>query len=219
MDAPVERLLLIDTCGETAGVALSAGEDIVAALDLDTGRASAGIVAAMRELFRQTGWTLPDLAAVAVVNGPGSFTGTRTGVAAAKGLCEATGLALATVSRLAVLARAGKTPLAALDAGRSELYLRDEGAPPNEFLCRPDELAALAEGRPIAVSEERIRQRLIDLGVEDLLFRPLHIADTLPLALEALRSGAHDAAAPVEANYLRHERDIYARTPSAVEAK
>jgi tRNA threonylcarbamoyladenosine biosynthesis protein TsaB len=216
MNLAAERLLLIDTCGETAGVALSAGEDIVVALDLDTGRASAGIVAAIRGLLQQSGWSLTDLAAIAVVNGPGSFTGTRTGLAAAKGLCEAAGLPLVAVSRLAVLAGAGNTPLAALDAGRGELYLRDEAAEPNEFLCRLDDLAAVAQGRPIAVSEDRIhkriQERLIGLGTDNLVFHPLHVADAVPLALEGLRSGAQDAAAPVEANYLRQERDIYAQT-------
>jgi tRNA threonylcarbamoyladenosine biosynthesis protein TsaB len=212
MNAAAERLLLIDTCGETAGVALSAGDSIVAALDLDAGHASAGIVAAIRELLQQTGWSLGDLTAVAVVNGPGSFTGTRTGLAAAKGLCEAVGLPLLSVSRLAVLARAGKTSLAALDAGRNELYLRDADAEPSEFLCGLDELVDLSPGRQIAVSEGRIQERLIGLGLRNLLHHPLHVADALPLVLEALRSGAPDETATVEANYLRHERDIYART-------
>jgi tRNA threonylcarbamoyladenosine biosynthesis protein TsaB len=212
MNYDAERLLLIDTCGETAGVALSVGDRIVAAQDLDTGRASAGIVAAIRELLRQTGWSLGELAAVAVVNGPGSFTGTRTGVAAAKGLCEAAGVPLVAVSRLSVLARAANAPLAVLNAGRGELYLRDAEVELNEFLCRLDDLAGLSRGRLIAVSEERVRERLIELVVRGIVFHPLHVADALPLALEALRSGPQDAALTVEANYLRQESDIYAKT-------
>jgi tRNA threonylcarbamoyladenosine biosynthesis protein TsaB len=216
MNHGAERLLLIDTCGETAGVALSAGDGIVAAQDLDTGRASAGIVTGIRELLRQTGWSLAELAAVAVVNGPGSFTGTRTGLAAAKGLCEAGGLPLVAVSRLAVLARAAKAPLAVLDAGRGEFYLRDEaggdGGDAVERLCRLDDLAEILRDRAIAVSEERVRERRIGLGVRGIVFHPLHVGDALALALEALRSGPQDAAVLVEANYLRQEGDIYART-------
>jgi tRNA threonylcarbamoyladenosine biosynthesis protein TsaB len=219
MDASAERLLLIDTCGETAGVALSDGDRIVAEQDLDTGRASVSIVAAVCELLLRAGWALADLAAIAVVNGPGSFTGTRTGVAAAKGLCEAAGLPLVAVSRLAVLAGVGKSSVAVLDAGRGEVYLHDASVTPNEVLCRFEDLAAIAEGRHIAVSEERVRERLIGLGIEALVFHPLHVVDALALALEALRSGQRDAAVLVEANYLRQESDIYAKTPAGTAGK
>ena len=47
---------------------------------------------------------LRELAAVVVVHGPGSFTGVRVGLSAAKGLCEAGGVPLIAVSRLALLA-------------------------------------------------------------------------------------------------------------------
>jgi tRNA threonylcarbamoyladenosine biosynthesis protein TsaB len=45
-----------------------------------------------------------ELAAVVVVHGPGSFTGVRVGLSAAKGLSEAGGVPLVAVSRLALLA-------------------------------------------------------------------------------------------------------------------
>jgi tRNA threonylcarbamoyladenosine biosynthesis protein TsaB len=122
-----ERLLLIDTCGETAGVALSEGLQVLASEDLARGSASAEIVSAMRRLLDQVGWRLAELSAVGVVSGPGTFTGMRIGLATAKGLCEAAGLPLAAVSRLAVLADAAslREGIAALDAGRGELYVRD----------------------------------------------------------------------------------------------
>src|SRR6202046_4071844 len=88
-----ERLLLIDTCGETAGIALTSGEEILASEDLARGSASAEIIDAIRRLLQtQPGGQLRDLDAIGVVHGPGSFTGIRTGLAAAKGLCEAAGL-------------------------------------------------------------------------------------------------------------------------------
>ncbi len=211
MRKPDQRLLLIDTCGETAGVALSLGDQIIAQHDLDPGRASAEIIAAIRQLLTQSGWPLASLTAIGVVSGPGSFTGTRTGLAAAKGLCEALGLPLIAVSRLAVLAAAAKATgtVAALDAGRGECYLRDP-AGPCEFLCKIDDLAAALQGRPLVIAEPRLHDRLHAMEAAEL--RPLHAADALPLVREALRSGDYANAALAEANYVRQEADIYSRT-------
>jgi tRNA threonylcarbamoyladenosine biosynthesis protein TsaB len=139
------RLLLIDTCGETAGVAVCVGSRVVASEDMERGRASAEIVAAVRRLLAGVGWRLAELDAVGVVSGPGSFTGMRTGLAAAKGLCEAPGVELAAVSRLEVLADAAGVShgFVALDAGRGEVYVR-EVATGREWLCEDAELAAQA---------------------------------------------------------------------------
>ena len=56
--------------------------------------------------------------------GPGSFTGVRVGLAAAKGLAEATGKRMVAVSNLRALASFGSAPLRAvvIDARRGEVY-------------------------------------------------------------------------------------------------
>jgi tRNA threonylcarbamoyladenosine biosynthesis protein TsaB len=145
METPLarnERLLLIDTCGDTAGVALSSGEEVLAAEDLARGTASAEILQAIRGLLLiQQGWQLRSLDGIGVVNGPGSFTGTRAGLATAKGLCESAALPLAAVSRLEVLANAADLAdgFAALDAGRGEVYAREIGTG-REWLCTTSDL-------------------------------------------------------------------------------
>lgn len=209
VDTPLpgnERLLLIDTCGEIAGVALSAGEQVLASEDLARGSASAEIVQAIRRLLAQLDWRLRDLSAIGVVRGPGSFTGIRAGLAAAKGLCEAAGLPLAAVSRLEVLADAASLSdgFAALDAGRGEVYLRD-GRTGREWLCSGADLAAACRGQRLALAETRLSDRL---GECDLLFRPLHAADALGAVLRRLREGGSDVAR-IDANYVREETDIY----------
>src|ERR1700748_3656535 len=87
MDAT--KILLIDTCGENAGVAVCRGGAVLGSELLPERGASAGIVAAVRRLLTAQGWKIAELDGIGVVNGPGSFTGVRAGVAAAKGLCEA----------------------------------------------------------------------------------------------------------------------------------
>lgn len=206
-------MLLIDTCGETAGIALSIGDEVLGAEDLARGRASAEVLSAIRRLLNQQKWCLEDLDAVGVVCGPGSFTGVRAGLAAAKGLCEATGLLLTAVSRLEVLSNAASLPdgFAALDAGRGEAYLRD-GTTGREWLCAIADLPDLCHGQPIAVAEAHLADQLKDFLT---VIHPLHAADALGSVLRRLAEGGNDLGL-TDANYLREEIDIYHRSATAV---
>ena len=58
----------------------------------------------IEQLLENTGHQLTDLAAVAVSDGPGSYTGLRIGGAAAKGLCFALDIPLVAISTLRALA-------------------------------------------------------------------------------------------------------------------
>lgn len=202
----------MDTCGETSGIAVSAGEYVLASEDLARATASAEILMAVRRLLNQVNWHLEDLAGVGVVRGPGSFTGVRAGLAAAKGLCEATGLSLAAVSRLEVLAQAAALPnaLAALDAGRGEAYVRD-GSTGREWLGTIADLATACHGQPIAVAEARLAGQLMGCIT---IFHPLHVADALGCVRRRLGEGGSDIAL-VDANYVREEADIYGKPASA----
>jgi tRNA threonylcarbamoyladenosine biosynthesis protein TsaB len=204
MESGQERMLVIDTCGEAAAVGLSQGASMVAVRQLPERSASATVVSAMRELLSQTGWTLGDLHGVGVVAGPGSFTGVRTGMAAAKGVCEALGLPLATISRLEVLAEAsGLTAgYALLAAGRDAVYVRALPAG-NEFLSSLAPMRQIAAGSSVVVAELQLADKL-----ERVLLQQIGLQDGLPGLLRSLRSGGVDAAA-AEANYVRAEADIY----------
>ncbi len=67
---------------------------------------------------------LPDIACFASAAGPGSFTGVRIGLAAIKGLAEATGKPATAVSNLQALAAFGTAQLRAvfLDARRGDVF-------------------------------------------------------------------------------------------------
>jgi len=208
-----ERLLLIDTCGETAGVAICVGQDVLAAENLSRGGASAEIVAVVRRLMEHVGWKLQELDAVGVVSGPGSFTGMRTGLAAAKGLCEAAGVRLVGVSRLEVLANAAMMTegVVALDAGRGQVYVR-EVVSGREWVCGDAELLDFLEKQSaggLVVAEERVAERLAAGGP---VVRPLHVIDALSVVLRRLVEGGALSNTVVDANYVRGEQDIYRKT-------
>jgi len=60
---------------------------------------------AIKSILQKAGKQLKDLDAIAVSHGPGSYTGIRVGLAAAKGLCYAAGKPLIVVSQLEILAQ------------------------------------------------------------------------------------------------------------------
>ena len=80
----------------------------------------------IEEIIKETGITFKDLSAIAVSQGPGSYTGLRIGVSAAKGLCFALGIPLIAVDTLQVLASQVKVSsgliVPMLDARRMEVY-------------------------------------------------------------------------------------------------
>jgi tRNA threonylcarbamoyladenosine biosynthesis protein TsaB len=102
-------ILLIDTSGETAGVALSESGKVVASkINPQQKDHAAWLHPAIQLLMKESGHSLSTLDAVSVTAGPGSYTGLRVGMATAKGLCYALKIPLITVSTLKVMANAGK---------------------------------------------------------------------------------------------------------------
>jgi tRNA threonylcarbamoyladenosine biosynthesis protein TsaB len=124
------KILLIDTCGAAGSLALADTvhePTLVISATLPGRSAAERLVPAIRSLADDSCISFGELDAVSVVHGPGSFTGVRVGLSAAKGLCHALGLPLVAISRLAVLASLCPKPTgvvyALLDAGRGEFYL------------------------------------------------------------------------------------------------
>ncbi len=80
----------------------------------------------IEEVLQKGGITYKDLAAVAVSMGPGSYTGLRIGVSAAKGLCYALSIPLLAIETLELLARkitvAEGVVIPMIDARRMEAY-------------------------------------------------------------------------------------------------
>lgn len=123
------RTLVIETATPACSIALLAGARVIRSVHEEIGRGHAErlmpMVAALLEGDR------PD--AIAVDCGPGSFTGVRVGLAAAKALALAWGVPVAGFSSLALIAAGAgaQAVAAALPGGHGELFVqRFSGRPP-----------------------------------------------------------------------------------------
>jgi tRNA threonylcarbamoyladenosine biosynthesis protein TsaB len=215
------RILLIHTAGGEGSVALAdtALAQAIVATEVLPGRTSSErLVPAVRRLMEGLGWRLGELAAVVVVHGPGSFTGVRVGVSAAKGLSEAGGVGLIAVSRLALVAApvdGGGGPVhAVLDAGRGEFYYGEYVGRRclREALMGGKDVLAAAVGGVFVACETKVAEGLGALGLGVRMVEEPLAGDALPLALERIGAGDFDDAATLDANYLRRsDAEIFAK--------
>ena len=121
-------LLHIETAVQAASVALSADGSMTGfRINPSQKDSAAWLHVAIRDLLQEGNLHAKDLRAVAVSAGPGSYTGLRVGMAAAKGLCYALNIPLITVSTLKMMAAAALPPATHLlcpmiDARRMEVF-------------------------------------------------------------------------------------------------
>jgi tRNA threonylcarbamoyladenosine biosynthesis protein TsaB len=123
-------LLNIDTSTKRAGICLSEDGKLLSMLEnFEQKEHAAWLHVAVQELMTKTGLRMRDLQAVAVTAGPGSYTGLRVGMAAAKGFCYALGVPLITENTLRVMAFAASEQLPQtgllcpmIDARRMEVF-------------------------------------------------------------------------------------------------
>jgi tRNA threonylcarbamoyladenosine biosynthesis protein TsaB len=98
-------ILNIDTSGETASIALAVDGLTIAEDSNSQQRDHASwIHQAIHELLKGNRFTAVEISAIAVTNGPGSYTGIRVGLATAKGFCYALKIPLITENTLRVMA-------------------------------------------------------------------------------------------------------------------
>lgn len=80
----------------------------------------------IEEVIKEAGYSFKDLQAICVSKGPGSYTGLRIGVSAAKGLAYTLNIPLLSINTLEILARAIKiqegTIVPMIDARRMEVF-------------------------------------------------------------------------------------------------
>ncbi len=143
--------LVIETATAACSVALLAGRDVLAARHELVGRGHAErLVPMIGEVLAQADLTRADL--ILVDCGPGSFTGIRVGLAAARALGYAWGVPVRGYGALALIAAAEKTGegsvAVAIAGGHGELFVQRFAlgplAPLDDLRSLPPEAAAKA---------------------------------------------------------------------------
>lgn len=157
--------LSLDTASPFPSLAIGGGDGPERSRPLPP-NATESLPIALRALLAEAGQTVRDLRRIAVLSGPGSFTGLRSGLAFARGLARGRGIPLVLVPTFAAAGEARPEPTDAvfvLDAGRGDVHaaVRTGGRVADSMPPRPRrdvEAGAAARGRSV-----------VDLGVEDLL--------------------------------------------------
>ena len=220
------KLLAVDTSGPVCGVAVLAEQGLVyecSAVNRMTH--SANLMPMVDAALAATGFTLQDMDRLAVVTGPGSFTGVRIGVSTVKGLAHGVGKPCVAVDALEAMAagagdfggivcpiqdaRAGQVYGAAfvVENGRPERLLPDAPMKLEDYVqaisAIGDRFLFLGDGMPVH------RTRLTELLGDAAGFAPAHMAFLRPGAVAYLASQAEETV-----DYLTL-MPMYLRAPNA----
>ena len=213
-------ILAFETSAKAASVALTENGRLLGESYQNTGLTHSQTLMVMAEdMLKQCGKTVADVTAVAVAEGPGSFTGVRIGVAAAKGFAWGGELPCYGVSTLEAMALnlgiwQGYV-VCAMDARRSQVYNAI-------FRAEQGVLRRVCEDR--AISLEELAEEVMTLdgpcflvgdgsalckkAIPTLILPPEHrmhqrAAGVGLAAWKAIQEGIPGDGAALEPNYLR----------------
>lgn len=207
------RLLAFDTASDSCSAAVWADGGVVARDRVAMARGHAeALMPMILRVLEQAAAGFSDLDGLAVTVGPGSFTGLRTGLAAARGLALACGrplMGVTTLETVAYSARATKPDselpggcLVALDTRRADLYVQlfpsRDGVRAAPAALSPEAAVALLPvgpvllaGNGIARMAEPLARRLAETGTVD----PVAPGDGCPDAVDVAALAARRWAA------------------------
>jgi tRNA threonylcarbamoyladenosine biosynthesis protein TsaB len=154
-------ILHINTALESASVSLALKGAVILEHRNDIQKEHASFLQlAISDLMQEVGIPLKNLSALAVIHGPGSYTGLRVGMAGAKGICYGLSLPLITVNTLEWMAGACKNEEADLfcpmiDARRLEVFTAlyncnlEEISPPSSLILQQESFSTELETNKI----------------------------------------------------------------------
>ena len=229
------KLLALESSAKAASVALCDGERLIAQYRQASGLTHSRTLLSMAEdLLKNTETAMEQIDAFAVAGGPGSFTGIRIGMAAAKGLAWGAGRPLCSVSTLEAMAwhcsddRVTVCPV--MDARRSQVYNALFSVGPDgpvrlteDRALSLEELAADAAGRDrpfwfVGDGSALCAARFAEAGIPFFIApEPLRLPSAWGVAAAAGKGPFLDPA-EAEPNYLRlsqAERERLARLAAA----
>lgn len=217
-------ILAFETSAKAASVALHDGEKLLAESYQNTELTHSRTLMVMAEdALKQCGKTPQDVTAVAVAAGPGSFTGVRIGVAAAKGFAWGAQLPCYGVSTLEAMAKNlgifDGVVCATMDARRNQVYNclfrveKGQYSPlcPDRAIALSDlekELTQISEPIYLVGDGSELTYNTLNRAIPNLILPPEHrrhqrAAGVALAALEKIRAGESGDAETLAPNYLR----------------
>lgn len=189
---PTIRLLALDTSGPALQIALLHNGEIATFVE-DIARGHAEILfLRLQSFLSDHKLSYQDLTHLAVTTGPGSFTGLRIGIAAARGLALALNIQVVGVPNLLALSlvkgdQQKTAPLSILlDANRGQYYAQDFIAP------------GKPKGEPELIESDRAKSKLLTMGQKKPDDARVNIK-----ALALWAAGANPLDYPPEPSYVR----------------
>ena len=205
-------ILAVDTTSEFGSLALVDADGVVDEVLVHAPEGFGHILyPRLEQLLARNGVSVNAMECFAAASGPGSFTGVRIGLAAIKGLAEASGRPAVAVSNLQALARFGTRALRAtvLDARRGEVYGavyddRLDLVRPEVVMKFPDWLRTLPAGEIEFVAADFAPFALHADQRVPVVTAPRALAGAVGrIAWERFRAGEASDPAALDANYVR----------------
>ena len=220
------KTLAIDTSLAAGSVAAIDGDRIVTRPLGAAGEHARLLAAALADVTTELGWRPRDAELVAVVRGPGSFTGLRVAVATAKALAWTNGARLVAVSGFETVARVARAaagwPAApihvAYDAGRGEVFAATAlpaTTSPSGWDAGPGSLVPLADWIDALAPGGLVAGPALDLGACAALLAARPDLRIAPPGARAPMAAAAGAVALLHAAAGRHD-DPFALVPDYV---
>lgn len=217
-------LLAVDTSGRQGSIALARAKqsraesregvavEVIEVAPLSGGAFSAQLIPQVAVLLTKRGFTKSDIDGFVVASGPGSFTGLRVGLAAVKALAEVLAKPIASVSLLEALALAAGLQgrvIAALDAGRGEVYAGEYSVSGDAAALVKEQLLTKAEafantGKSVfATSDKTLYEAAAAAGISVSRVDVLNAGSIATLGWHKIRTGVGVSPENLEANYIR----------------
>jgi tRNA threonylcarbamoyladenosine biosynthesis protein TsaB len=185
-------ILLIDTALEVASVGIAReGSLLCKRENAKQNDHAAWLHVAIQEVLTEAEIDIHQLDAVGITDGPGSYTGLRVGMAAAKGICYAQNIPLISVSTLRLLATSVQDEeadliIALIDARRDEVYAGayDRAGnvmlPEQAMMLTPESFQDICKGKKVVLTGNGASKTIEKLTNKDLfLSDPKHAVKNL----------------------------------------
>lgn len=222
-------LLLLETATTNCSVAVALNGEIIFCKESNAEqfRHSDHLHHFIAETMKTCDLSFSDLSAVAVSMGPGSYTGLRIGVSAAKGICYAQDIPLIAINTLEVLANAyqprnGDLLLPMIDARRMEVFMmvlddkHQPIRPTSAMIITPTILDELPKGRKVIFGSGAKKCKTVFTD-ESIVFEESIIVPSakgmVELATQKFKEQNFEDVAYFEPFYLK---DFYTNAPKKV---